>query len=108
VHQVDVALEVVEAGLPVSNGTVGHLIGSLSSALVVLNHDHELVDLVLIVKVDTHVTLTSKAFNGHSGVVDTGLEAEELGLALVLLLTEFCIFSVLSLMVFMSSSNCMV
>jgi len=43
----------------------------------------------LIVKVDTHVTLTSKAFNGHSGVVDTGLEAEELGLALVLLLTEF-------------------
>jgi hypothetical protein len=87
VHQVDVALEVVLAGLPVSDSAISHLVGSLRSTLVVLNHDHELVDLVLVVKVDSHVTLDSQAFNSHSVVVDTALEAVELGLALVLLLT---------------------
>lgn len=88
VHKVDVALKVVEASLPVSNSAFTRLVGVVSSALVVLNHDHKPVDLKLVVEVDTHVAFNSEALDSHLGVVDTALEVVKLGLALVLLFTK--------------------
>lgn len=87
-HQVNVALQVVKASLPVSDGAFTRLMGVISSALVVLNHDHELVDLILVVEVNTHVAFNSEAFDSHLGVVDTALEVVKFGLTLILLFTE--------------------
>jgi len=96
VHQVDVTLEVVKTGLPVSDGEVSLGLGSFSSALVVLNHDHELVDLVLVIEVDSHVAFNSERLNSHLLVMNVALHFVEFGLSLLLLLTERVhLFSVL-------------
>jgi len=87
-HQVDVTLEVVDAGLPLGNGTFSEFSGASSSADIILNHNHESVSLILIVEVDTHVAFDSHAFDGQSAVVNLGLEFVEFALAIVLLVAE--------------------
>lgn len=88
VHQVDVALDVVDAGRPVGNGTVSEFLGASSSAFSILNHNHESGSLVLIVEVDTHVTFDFHAIDIHLAVMDTALQFVHGSLGLVLLGAE--------------------
>lgn len=60
----------------------------MSSAFIVLNHDHESVDFVLVVKVDSHVTLDFKRIGEHFAVMDTSFNLVKVLLSLNLLVLK--------------------